>query len=116
MLDLRTESFLGLLKNLCPHGGYMVASIDDFSSTEFSSISESELEEMLTRLSVMGYISLRFFEGDEFCCSVLQKGHEYRPVVNKKTGFFARNKAFVATAVIVLVTSFLGAFLAGLLA
>ena len=114
MLDLRTEKFLSVLKNICPEGGYVIASIDDFPVAEFGTMTELELNRILTQLSSMGYINLRFLQGDEFCCSILQKGRDYEPVAIVKTGFFVRNKPLVV-ALLSFASAFLGAMLGGLL-
>ena len=116
MLDFKSGEVLSAIKKLSPRGGYIVSSAEEIAS--FAGLNEltgEELGQALAGLSAWGYINLRFFEDGEFCCSVLQKGIDYEPVVVGKTGFFARNKALIAFFLAALIASFVGSFIGGLL-
>lgn len=112
MLGLNEEKILTALRQICVGSGYAVISLAEIKeSADLPTINYCEVEDSLLLLSSAGYINLRFYEGEEFCLSVLPKGREGRCSESAKQGFFVRFKGvFVAFGV-----SFVGAFLGALI-
>ncbi len=112
------ESFVkqvfNILKSACKVGGYAVISLDEVCDALDRSVSQEELDSAVGSLIKEGGISLRFSEGGEYCYTVLSdvifEPDEVKPVDN------ARNTGFVAYFALVMLASFAGGLIGGLIA
>lgn len=115
MLGHKEEKLLTALSGLCLNNGYTVLTLGDIkTASDMQELTLQEAELALSNLNALGYINLRFYEGDEFCLSVLQKGREFVPTKIEKHTFFVRYKGYIITAISAFFGALIGALIGGI--
>lgn len=111
MLDVKTEQFLYILRNLCPVGSYSVISVDEINVAHGEApFTRGEVQSAISSLVTAGLINLRYNDGDDYCLCILPEGRSYTKSASNN-GFFVRNKGLITSAS----SAFLGALVGALL-
>lgn len=80
MLDRRTAKILEELNNICADGSYKVVEIKDICDAmpKKMSLDSESLEQSINHLVERNYVSLKYFDDEVFCISVLPKGRLFK--------------------------------------
>ncbi|MBQ2717654.1 MAG: hypothetical protein IJF75_03545 [Clostridia bacterium] len=115
MLDERTVCLLKIINEKCAEGSYKVLAIDELVK-EFPSYYKADsdlIKLMITALTSVNFISVKFDKDDEFCISPTPKGREYIESAKKQQEKIdePKNRDYLGYFFIFLCV-FLGTFLA----
>ena len=91
MLDYFSKQILFKISEICPDNNYQIIESSNFSCCFVGQINEEELNKALKKLTVLGYISLRYNRDGEYCLSILDKGRSL--VLSEKSEKFTNKKS-----------------------
>ena len=112
MIDKRSQYLLTYI-NRVANDRYVVISLNEFCNDimKNTNYSTDNLNDSIRELSSLGYIRLKYDDGENFCISSTEKGRSFIDVdeENEKTyvKLFSRYKSVVG---LVICSAFLGAF------